>query len=286
MTGPDTAVGEVYIDLHLVVPDLAAFNPAESNKGVPGRLWFAGRYADEYAKGNDGKWRFLRRTMIQDWSRMVPHKRGLAASQAGRFTPGSFSDPASDPSVGFLPTADIRAPEMADLPRLAAVQDALHTYTRGIDRRDPSLITAAYHPGAYDDHGPYKGTAEGFVKWADAGLEAIEGCHHGITGSVVVLDGEKKARAETRVVERAWYGKDGNESVRWFVGRYLDVLEEREQGWKIASRVVVLDWSVIDPVVAKPTEKWKAMFEVGTRDATDLAARTLAKLDEGGPAKL
>lgn len=237
-SNPSRATGEVYIDLHLNVKDLSTFNPDASNKGVPGRMWFAGRHVDNYVRGSDGIWRFAKRAMILDWARLINHDRGLAKSQADAFQAGNFLQPSQDPAVKFLPDAGriARQPQThAELEKLLKVQDALHTYTRGIDRADMGLVGAAYHKGAIDDHGPFKGTGEEFVAWASEGVKHYKSQHHGLTNILVDFTGEKQAKVESRVVERAYYlDKNGKDLVRWFAGRYLDVLEEREGVWRIA----------------------------------------------------
>ena len=55
-----------------------------------------------------------------------------------------------------------------------AIRDVLARYWRGIDRRDPELVLGTYHPGAYDDHGYYKGPVEGFVDSLAPGVWDME----------------------------------------------------------------------------------------------------------------
>lgn len=261
---PNRAVGEHYIDLHLLVPDLSTFNPDPANAGVSGRMWFAGRYVDEYLRGPDGIWRFASRNLVVDWIRLVPHAPGLPPKASDPFTRGNFADPAQDPGVKFIPDAGLIARQPADrdeIERMMAVTDALLTYTRGIDRRDADLITAAYHKGAYDNHGPFQGTAEKFVEWAMAGQKANFGSHHGLTNVVMHFESRTKAKVESRVVDRSLFKdkKTGKEKITWFAGRYLDEVEQRDGVWRIAwvastktERERCLTWSILQLPSRRP----------------------------------
>jgi hypothetical protein len=46
-----------------------------------------------------------------------------------------------------------------------AIREVMARYCRGIDRLDVELIKSAYHPDAFDDHGPFKGLRDDFVEW-------------------------------------------------------------------------------------------------------------------------
>ncbi|HBF89936.1 MAG TPA: hypothetical protein DDX09_02110, partial [Hyphomonas atlantica] len=44
-----------------------------------------------------------------------------------------------------------------------AIRDCLFRYARGIDRADEAMLRSAYWPDGTDHHGPYQGSASGFV---------------------------------------------------------------------------------------------------------------------------
>jgi len=50
------------------------------------------------------------------------------------------------------------------------IRDCLYRYCRGIDRADEAALRSAYLPDGTDNHGPYQGSASGFIDWA---LKAI-----------------------------------------------------------------------------------------------------------------
>ena len=59
-----------------------------------------------------------------------------------------------------------------------AIRDCLHRYCRGIDRVDEACLRSVYWPDATDRHGPYQGTASGFIEWAlDKLKDAPRGVH-------------------------------------------------------------------------------------------------------------
>ena len=77
-----------------------------------------------------------------------------------------------------------RQREQGQVPRLAALQaqvqaladreairECLYRYCRGIDRLDEAALRSAYWPDATDRHGPYQGSAAGFIDWALAKLQ-------------------------------------------------------------------------------------------------------------------
>uniref|UniRef100_UPI001952E840 nuclear transport factor 2 family protein n=1 Tax=Stenotrophomonas maltophilia TaxID=40324 RepID=UPI001952E840 len=47
-----------------------------------------------------------------------------------------------------------------------AIRECLYRYCRGIDRQDEDALRASYWPDATDRHGPYSGSADGFIAWA------------------------------------------------------------------------------------------------------------------------
>ena len=124
--------------------------------------------------------------------------------------------------------------QMADL---EAIRECLHLYARAIDRGDMELMQQVYWPGAVDHHTGFSGTAEEFMVWA-SGMLASMGQNMHLFGNILIeLDG---ATAQV-------------ESYHWFViasaagdtigcGRYLDRFERRDDIWRIAERLVLMDW--------------------------------------------
>jgi hypothetical protein len=146
------------------------------------------------------------------------------------------------------------------------IRDVLMTYSRAIDRMDAELLRTVYHPGAYDDHGGYKGTAEGFVEWVMPVLASFDHTTHFLGNSLIRVEGES-AHSETYAM--AYHRRDSRDGGKedWtLVLRYVDRFEFRSGHWKIASRTCVYDWQRIDPV---PPGAAMRPFTLGQRNRTD-----------------
>lgn len=127
-----------------------------------------------------------------------------------------------------------------------AIRKVLESYVRGNDRGDEATMRAAYWDDGYDDHGPFKGNAQEFCTWAlQLGKHACSGHQHVLGQSVISVDGDQ-AWAETYFMYFAEEGRAPLPNVvNALAGRYVDTLERREGVWKIAHRVVVIDWSTV-----------------------------------------
>lgn len=136
-----------------------------------------------------------------------------------------------------------RDPRIQALLDRDAVDEALSTYCRGIDRHDVDLINAAYFPDAQDNHGPFRRTvSDGFAEWGNA-LHAgkTRGHMHNLTTCWAEVKGDV-ALTDSYVLF-ALYLKDRDE-VELGSGRYLDRLERRSGTWRIASRRTTIDMRI------------------------------------------
>ncbi len=131
---------------------------------------------------------------------------------------------------------------LQDLLDREAIRDCLHRYCRGIDRVDEACLRSVYWPDATDRHGPYQGTATGFIEWAlDKLKDAPRGVH---MLSNILID----LRGEVAGVESYFHAlqvdRDAQGGLRenTLVGRYVDRFEKRGGQWRIAQRTVVYDW--------------------------------------------
>jgi len=88
--------------------------------------------------------------------------------------------------------ADFTNQEMRELLDKQAIHETLMRYCRGIDRCDEDLIRSAYHPGAWDDHGEFRGTVEEFVPWVLERLQSDPGMvtNHSICNEYVEVRGD------------------------------------------------------------------------------------------------
>ena len=148
------------------------------------------------------------------------------------------------------------------------IREVLERYCRGIDRLDEELVRSVYHPDATDDHGTFKGRGVDFAGYAIVALrEHAEATTHMLGQSLIEVDGDV-AHAETYVLANHSRRTRGELWLDTFAGRYVDRLERREGEWKIADRVVVHEWSKVEPVARTyPAER----FQRGARSPQDLA---------------
>jgi len=160
-----------------------------------------------------------------------------------------------------------------DLVAQQEIRDVLIRYTRGIDRMDAELVRSCYWPRAYDDHGAFQGTAEGFVEWVQQVLSYFDATMHFIGNQLVEVDGDV-AHAESYCVayhrRQPREGEQGHDLV--VALRYVDRLERRDGEWRIADRKCVFDWTRHDPITAEWDLPPKALR--GQRDRTDPVYRT------------
>lgn len=140
-------------------------------------------------------------------------------------------------------TADhVSESQLRDLINREAIRDCLYRYCRGIDRADETALRSAYWPDGTDQHGPYNGSASGFVDWAMKALRHAERNIHQIHNILIEL---KPGGAQVESYFSAFQRQPdatGKMIELDMKGRYLDWFVERDGEWRILNRVVVFDW--------------------------------------------
>lgn len=146
------------------------------------------------------------------------------------------------------------------------IYEVLTRYCRGVDRCDVELLKSVYHDDATDDHGMFKGLGIDFAEWIVAWeRENIRKGQHFIGNFSCDLRGDV-AFTETYCISFS-EGLTGENATVY--NRYIDRFERRNGEWKIASRLVVLDLTRVDPP-APPfgsVPGWD--FTWGSRDRSD-----------------
>ena len=151
------------------------------------------------------------------------------------------------------------------------IRRRLLDYCRGVDRGDVELVGSAYHSDSIDDHGPFNGSGLDLARFAvDAVLENYEATMHNIGDSIIDFADDTTAYVET-YVHAEHRGADGNgDFLERFGARYVDRFERRDGAWRIADRVVIVEWSDVAPI----TEiRGTGRFVRGLRNRDDLAYR-------------
>lgn len=131
------------------------------------------------------------------------------------------------------------------------IRDCLFRYCRGIDRADEAALRSVYWPDGTDTHGPYQGSATGFIEWAMKTLSSIERGIHQIHNILIDLRGTQAAVESYFTALQRQPGTDGALANVHMAGRYLDRFEKRGAEWRVADRVVVFDWVEETPAPAE-----------------------------------
>ncbi|GAA1248926.1 nuclear transport factor 2 family protein [Prauserella halophila] len=164
-----------------------------------------------------------------------------------------------------------------DLLARAEITDVLCRYAHAIDRGNRELARTCYHPDATDDHGRFSGTVDELFEFFRSYGASLKSTYHFLGVPTIVREGTR-AEVETYCL----YRKQPIDGAATFQGlRYVDVFEQRNGRWLVASRTVVLDWEHAappDPAVPSP-DSWRR----GARgDADPAAAVTRALADVVG----
>jgi hypothetical protein len=119
-----------------------------------------------------------------------------------------------------------------------------------VDRGDADLVASVYHADGTDDHGSFKGLGSDFAVYATSRLPArYRATQHTIANTIIDFVDDDTAHVESHVCARH-LRDDGVDvlAMETFFGRYVDRFERREGVWKIATRLVVHDWDLAEPV--------------------------------------
>lgn len=123
-----------------------------------------------------------------------------------------------------------------------AIRDCILRYARGIDRLDMELTKSTYWEDATDEHLDFKGNGHDFIDSVFPELKAMQQGVHMIGNMLIAVDGAN-ANVETYVCAFHRYPSatgqmtDNATGVRW-----LHKMQRRDRIWKIADRLVIVDW--------------------------------------------
>ena len=276
--GPDRARVESYAEAHHIQrasggPGSAATLGAD---GADRDLVYGLRYVDLFERRDD-EWRIGRRVCAWDWHR-VDLLGGVELNKACLRGQHSKQDP-----VYRFPAPHGRRVGRDELVAKQACYDALMRYSRGIDRCDPDVVRSAYHADAHHDHGVYRGSVSGFVDRLEATLAVQFTCTMHKLGNVLVTVDGNRAFAETYATTHhiaprnagsgpSAAGDGATDTV--FAVRYLDRLEERGDGWKIADRQLSFEW---ERRVEVGSQQEYPGFLRGQRDGSDPVLESLPR---------
>lgn len=129
-----------------------------------------------------------------------------------------------------------------ELSNREAIRDCLYRYCRGIDRADEAALRSAYWPDGTDNHGPYNGSASGFIDWAMKTLPHMERNIHQIHNILIEFDDEGALVESYFSAFQRQPSQDGTLEELMMKGRYIDRFTQRDGEWRIFARTVVFDW--------------------------------------------
>jgi hypothetical protein len=149
------------------------------------------------------------------------------------------------------------------------IRDATLRYSRGVDRLDAEMIRSAYHEDAVDDHGTIKARRDEFIAAIVPLLrDGYSSTSHMLHNQLIELEGDV-AYSETYFTAVQVHSVDGENVQETVNGRYLDRFEQREVGWRIAHRRVIVDSNTSCTVQPWRGSSNIALMEHGKRDETD-----------------
>ena len=159
-----------------------------------------------------------------------------------------------------------------------AILDCIARHARGHDRHDCDLLTSAYHPDGFDEHGFAINPGPEYAAWSNAIHAAGSQQHsHNITTHLCEIEGDS-AYAESYVMV-ALLNNDGV-SARLISGRYIDRLERRDGAWRIALRRSTVDVLISgDASILSAPLFIQQGYIKGMRDKRDLAYQRPLTLD-------
>lgn len=134
--------------------------------------------------------------------------------------------------------------KLAELVDRDEIRRCIFTAARGMDRHDDDLLESAFHEDAIDDHGGVIGPAWDFFKKTLTRDHLWRGHQHCIMNQSIDFDGDT-AHCESYFLVLFLRKEDDQSDVS--VGRYLDRLEKRDDVWRIAYRLTILDWTASLP---------------------------------------
>jgi 3-phenylpropionate/cinnamic acid dioxygenase small subunit len=184
-------------------------------------------------------------------------------------------------------TRDVSPQKLADLVDKLEITELLYRVARATDRGDTELYADCFHEDGTDFHGLANGSVRNIL--SVLGSSTLLFTQHCVSNVLVALDGDV-ARVESCFVSfhqgREQDGTLRDESIR---GRYLDVVERRGGPWKIAQRLVVWDWSRVEPAAESWFDRVRQRpdvddrFVFGRRDRSDFVYTWQLPADLVGP---
>ncbi|HTQ73787.1 MAG TPA: nuclear transport factor 2 family protein [Burkholderiales bacterium] len=144
--------------------------------------------------------------------------------------------------------ARVFATFLEELEARTAIEDCLKRFARAVDRQDWKAARAAYHDGAFDDHGFFKGPPDALLAHIAKLHEAQNHSMHLNTNVLIEFQAKDRAFVETYVLVLQRFA-DRRVTAS---ARYLDRFEKREGEWRVVHRTLVFGDTVADAMAEPP----------------------------------
>lgn len=151
------------------------------------------------------------------------------------------------------------------------IHELLARYARAVDRCDAALFGEVWTKDARLDYGQGETDAASWSEGLIARLGQMSRTQHMVSNILVSLDGDT---ATSEAICLAWhhFEEDGMPLVMVVGGRYLDRHARTADGWRIAHRRYVMDWTETHPSTLELGQGRFARFPViGARKPDDLS---------------
>ena len=146
-----------------------------------------------------------------------------------------------------------------------AIKEVQVRYCRAADRVDFEALRACFHPDATADYGHGVWNLDEYMAHARAMTAKFITTTHNTGNQLVEVAGDAAwAEHYTVATHRSPPDEGGDTQDMIAAVRYVDRMERRDGQWRIARRVMVLDWHRLEPVSGVDTSMTR-----GRRDRSD-----------------
>jgi len=152
---------------------------------------------------------------------------------------------------------------LEELEARTAIEDCLKRFARAVDRQDWKAAREAYHDGAWDDHGFFKGPPDAFLAHIEKLHAGQQHSMHFNTNVLIEFHSKERAFVETYVLVLQRFA-DRRVTAS---ARNLDLFEKRNHQWRVARRTLVFGDLAPEPL-SEPV-KFPPEFTVQKHDMTD-----------------
>ncbi len=131
----------------------------------------------------------------------------------------------------------------------AAIKELQVRYCRAADRVDFEALRACFHPDATADYGHGVWNLDEYMAHATEMTANFIATTHNTGNQLVEIEGDAAWAEHYTVATHRWPPNEQGETRDMIASvRYVDRMERRGGEWRIARRVMVLDWHRIEQV--------------------------------------